>query len=811
MHISGNQKISFDRKTTKYSESTQNNENSKSDVHTKKNEETLKALDNLGPLLKTLDLVAKVHDSKTSKDVSFVTNTESQSNTLGPKLERGSETKQIQKLPDVVVELEQSPAVIQVKIPKKGRRGSEVPKKLGKLIRLGLKRKNSQEPQTDHKKEACDLKRQNSATSMSNIEFDAELKEGHLKISQMQTRQHPKFLTNLASLSHVPDDYFDRQVDTRHMDVRTKTMDSLTNNPNTLRKLNPFEIAKTTNKPLDGVEVILPDIQVMEIAKQTGSVIVDENYFVTEAEKQDVVKLRRISDKILNIKFVARKISQNIALACLFLFAFALIYAGIPLLLLFGAHDYGKSKILANLNFGLLGLFQGLTEVAFLYEIIDKPIRKKIREIEGVGNRLIDINDYVVINVISTIILLIFSAGTQMVAGNALQTLEFETGPKEILVTCFMTTILKGIIVTSIIIFTTPKSIFEDKDLIKKEIKQISKIRDDFMEDLRNIKRNLQMAELQELYGENELRGTVLTIHRSHEATNVADFDLRKFSQGCEDYGKELRKIRIQSFKVFAMLSIVYLHILALYYLDKAAGEISIVPLSLLVILTIPLISFVFGLFDFFNRTTSLHLKPMKATHVIIMVALYRVLYLQIHSKGEMIGILGLKIVYKCVVYFGGAAFGSKVVNYLKTRLKVSRYGASEVEVRMTRAKVSKYTFDKFIVLQQADILFSIGTLIPIASGGKVILRSLNFDINLRCQDIIFYVVLVSAEIILDVLLTGLFLFFKQKIVVQKSKNSKESNLLETLIEVFSSKKYTIVSSEILMMFLVLFMLLNLV
>ena len=809
MHISGNEKISFDHKTTKHSESTQNNENSKADIYTKKNERSLKTFDNLGPLLKTLDLVAKAHDSKTSKDVSFVTNTESQHNTLGPKLERGSETKQIQKLPDIVIELEQSPPAIQVKIPKRGRRGSEVPNKLGKLIRLGFKRKNSQEPQTDHKKAVGDLKRQNSANSMSNIDFDAELKEGHLKISQMQTRQNPKFLSNMAnmaSLSHVPDDYFDRQVDTRNLDVRTKTMESLT----TMRKLKPFELAKSTNKPLDGVEVVLPGSQAMETAKPIGSVIVDENYFLTDAEKLEEVKSRKISNKIVSMKFLARKISENTVLACLVFCVFILIYAGIPFLLLFGAHDYQKSKILANLNFGLLGLFQGLTEVAFLYEIIDRPIRKKIREIEGKGNRLIDINDYVVINIISTIILLIFSAGTQIFAGNALQILAFKTGPKEILVTCFITTILKGIIVTIIIIFTTPKSIFEDKDLIKKEIKQISKIRDDFMEDLRNIKRNLQMAELQELYGENELRGTVLTIHRSHEVTNVADFDLRKFSQGCEDYGKEFRKIRIQSFKVFAMLSIAYLHILALYYLDKAAGEISIVPLSLLVILTFPLISFVFGLFDFFNRTTSLHLKPMKATHVIIMVALYRVLYLQIHSRGEMIGILGLKIVYKCVVYFGGAAFGSKVVNYLKTRLKLSRYGASEVEVEMTRAKVSKYTFDKFIVLQQADILFAIGTLIPVACG-QVLLQSLDFDIRLKCQDIIFYVVLVSVEIILDMLLTGLFLFFKQKIVVNRGKNSKESSLLTTLIEVFSSKKYTIASSEILLMFLVLFMLLNLV
>jgi len=390
--------------------------------------------------------------------------------------------------------------------------------------------------------------------------------------------------------------------------------------------------------------------------------------------------------------------------------------------------------------------------------------------------------------------------------------LDYTIGPKEILVSCIIPTIVKGTLLVSYIYFKTPSSIFMDRKLVKKELKQITKIRKDFVEDLQKTRRHLDALELQQIYARNDyfnedqpiILPTAVVIQ-----TQAPDVDFRKFSRGSYDYGKEFKTLRIQSVKIYLILTITYCQILALYYLVKAISEISIVPLGLLVFVGFRLVSFLFGLLDVSTSIASFHMNIMKITSMVASAAVYRFLYLQVEEKSEMMSILAIKVVYKILVYCGGIMYGGDIINSLKIKFRFGRYGRSKSEMEFSKLKFRRYLFDKYILMQKIDTFFALGTLLPIGLAYGV-LTDLNFDLAIRCGDLSFYVCLVIVEVILDGFLTGGFIFLAQKKLKNTTK-SLDKGLVREIYKALNNSKTLTTSLEILMLYLMFFIFLNVV
>jgi len=492
----------------------------------------------------------------------------------------------------------------------------------------------------------------------------------------------------------------------------------------------------------------------------------------------------------------------------------AVFYAVIPLTLLFAAHDYQNEELLVNLNFGILGLFQGCLEILYLYKLIDVPIKRKVREIEGRNKGLINLKNFVIISPWSIAIILVLGAGIQIGAGNFMKGLDITIGPTQILVSSIIPTVVKGAILVSFIYFRTPSSIFIDKKLVKKELKQITKIRKDFVEDLLNTKRHLDTLELQQIYTRNDMLYTnnepmvlpaaAVLAQTQAQAPNV---DFRKFSRGSYDYGREFKMLRIQSVKIYLILIITYCQILALYGIVKGISEISVVILGLLVFVCFRLVSFIFGLLDVSTSIASFHMNLMKITSMVASAAVYRFLYLQVENKGEMIGILAIKMVYKILIYCGGIMYGGDIINSLKIKFRFGRYGRSKSEMEFSKLKFRRYLFEKYILFQKIDFFFALGTLLPIALATDAF-PSVKFDLALKCGDLTFYVCLVIVEVILDAILTAVFVFLAQK-KLRNTTKSLDKGLIREIYKTINHSKVMTSSLEILMLYLMFFLFLN--
>lgn len=772
--------------------------------------------------LPTLFGSLQTNPSNSKKSITFHSSVKNDqqvlSHSMGPKLARKSKPVFILRPADTDLE-----PYLEPENPKTPTNNKTRLQELKEGKNLQLKRKNSDggQRETDDKASKVTLTTMRSAS-----ETDSSAKKSEVPPKKIFEAEDAAKSLNVVyvfgrgkSVSNVPDEDYHASIDVRNSEDFTKTMTSMAQKQHEVKKkrFSPFDKAKSA---FNGIvkRSSKPNNCASEAANKTSQTInteekIQETNAVTlnlddlEMNKVDSKKIERIPSSLFSSIF---KVLELLKIGAAILSVILIAYAVWPTLLFLGAHDYGDKTVLGFVNFGILGAFQGLTEIVLLYELIDAPIRKYIKEVEG-SSGLINIKRFVMIRKRNFVLIILYSAGLQIGSGMLMTSVDIKVEPKSILASCLFITGIKGIIWFIVILFTTPSSILKDKNLVKKELKQISIIRQNFVEELKQTRRKLQIRELQQMYTDyRRQESQAQSIAITTQALSIPDVDLRKFSQGSYDYGKEFRLLRIQSIKVFMGLVIVYTQMFALYYLIDAIKSINSIPVDLLLVALFPLIAFIFGLFDFFVRPTSLHLTTIKVISLITAGALHRFLYLQIENKYEMMGIVAIKFAYKGIIYFLGFVYGGELMNSIKMKLKLSRYGygTSPSEIEFSKTKFKKYTFEKFVILQKVDIFFALGTLLPIA-GSQDNFGSLNFDLGLKCGDTTFYVCLVIIEAVLEIIATILFLLLVEKYMSNKKKTTKRG-LIDEAYKVLNLKKLILISVGTLMLYLMFFIFLNL-
>lgn len=656
-------------------------------------------------------------------------------------------------------------------------------------------------------------KPKNMPRSLSEIEMNLESQEDNKRIESIDSRNQLKDTTSLGklkSLSHVPDDDTHIRTDFRSIEVVAKTMESIADKGEPKRKNKTLvEKAKTVGK--GGVKAghkTLADIN----SKHFKSASFDQNPQVSEAVQLKLKGL--VHSELRKTMMYKKKRNQYIRYSLKLGTILVLLYIGLPIGLLFGAHDYNREELLASFNFGLLGAFQGLVEVAFLYYLIDLPIRDKIKEIEGLKKGWIDMDDYLLINKLNIVLIFLFSAGIQIGAGNLMKDLGVDIGPKQIFASCLIITAFKGVLWLIMIMFRTPNSTFAGKAIVKKEIEHIGKIRKDFMEQLKQTKNKIEMIGVP-IDGETDLVVNSVNLNElmpPQEKTEKGSLDFRKFSFGNFDHGREFKLLRLQSIKVFIILIINYGQLFAQFYMIYSVSDTTPVAVTLLIAAVVPVISFIFSLFDFFTHPTSLHLTAMKVFSIVIQATIYRFLYLQVEDKGQMIGILAIKMVYKGIVYFGGMKFGGDALFNLKARFKSTlnnKYTVSAIENSITREKFRKYLFLKFVVLQSIELFCEIGLLVPLAlTTVEIDNHSLNF--GYRTGNVHFYIYMALLEAVIDIGISVVLFYLTRNWLSGEGKYKLSSkSLFNEAWAYLNKKKYIIITSQILTLFLIFFVFFN--
>lgn len=321
---------------------------------------------------------------------------------------------------------------------------------------------------------------------------DLDIKFDPQQIETKGSRQNLNSITSLGwkqSLSHVPDDDDRIHTNVKNIEVTPKTMESIADR----------NYEQTKNKTIiDKSKSVNDENRLNSLKGLATNQFKSASFDQKPVEVADFVKLK-LKDLAENQtptphhKVQKRKFWPSIRFYLKLIVMIAVLYIGVPVGLLFGAANYDDSEVLVNLNFGLLGIFQGLIEIAFLYYLIDLPIRSKIKEIEGSKNGWINIDNYVVVNKVNSALILIFSTGIQIGAGNAIKSLDIRITPVQIFASCLILTAFKGFVWLAVLVFRTPNSIFADKVMIKKELEHIGKIRKEFMQNLRNRKNRIEM------------------------------------------------------------------------------------------------------------------------------------------------------------------------------------------------------------------------------------------------------------------------------------------------------------------------------
>lgn len=656
------------------------------------------------------------------------------------------------------------------------------------------------------------MKTKNVGRSLSELEINLESQEDHNRpVESLDSRNQLNNVTSLGklkSLSYVPDDDTHIRTDFRSIEVVAKTMESIADKNEKKKKAKAIgDKSKTYVKAgKKSGNKGLGDLA----AKQFKSASFDQKLQISDAVQ---LKLKGLVHNELrrSPQMRRRKMSQYIKFSLKLGTILAFLYIGLPIGLLFAACDYDREDLLASVNFGFLGAFQGLVEIAFLYYLIDLPIRDKIKEIEGLKKGWINMDDYLVINKLNCVLIFLFSAGIQIGAGNFMKDLGIEIGPKQILACCLLITAFKGLLWLVMIMFRTPTSIFAGKVIVKKEIEHIGKIRKDFMEHLKQTKNKIEMIGVP-IDGETDSKVNPVNLEElmpPEEKAQKGALDFRKFSVGTFDHGREFKLLRLQSIKVYIILVINYGQIFAQFYLIKSISETTPVPVTLLIAAVVPVISFIFSLFDFFTHPTSLHLTAMKVFSIVIQSTIYRFLYLQVEDQGVMIGILAMKLLYKGIVYFGGMMFGGDLLYRLRARTKSNKFTVTAIENNITNEKFRKYLFLKFVVLQSIEFFCEIGLLVPLALT-KADFSNYSLDFGYRTGDVHFYIYMALVEAVIEIGISVLLFFLTRKLLSGNGKNKLSSkSLIDEARAYLSKKKYIVITAQILTLFLIFFVFFN--
>lgn len=134
------------------------------------------------------------------------------------------------------------------------------------------------------------------------------------------------------------------------------------------------------------------------------------------------------------------------SLLVLYLFAF-------PIVMLVTSYNYNNENVKNVINFGVLGFFIGASQLALLYQLIDLPILKQIRKIEGKNRGLIDSSRFIIVKKRRIMSILIISVSVQLILGQVSNAINQESSALSIIITAFINVMVNAMSWSLILLF----------------------------------------------------------------------------------------------------------------------------------------------------------------------------------------------------------------------------------------------------------------------------------------------------------------------------------------------------------------------
>ena len=486
------------------------------------------------------------------------------------------------------------------------------------------------------------------------------------------------------------------------------------------------------------------------------------------------------------------------------------VYGFLPLALQFGAFDYHNDIIRAVLNFGLLGFLQGIVQTFLLYHLIDVPILTKITEIEGKNKGLIDPSKYLTINKCNAVLMISFSTGMLIVAGVVIRQLNLNLTEINILLSILCITVFNGVIWLLFVWVKSPKALNNERKILEKELKEIGKIRKDFLEDLTHTRRKMEIKAMNQHMED----GSPMLINRAYlgltsSVQSNMNVDARKLLHKMYDYSSEFARIRLQSIKTFTIMFLSILQILAMVSIIRLIEDTKNLPLSLLAVLFLFIVGWFFGLLDVFTPPTKPVLNTMKLVSLIVTAGAYRFVFIHITNRYKMIGVAVIKLLFKTFSSHFGVLFGQKIMEMMsrkKKRAIIDLYDSAR-EREATSLQYPMYMFQKFTVLQEVDLFFAIVSLL--LNGSNTFWeKELGLQFAVHIGDYLFYVIVVVVEIGAHLAVGTLFIYLSSKIFEKKAKINPV-NLKKEFMKIMNEKKWVVLSFKILVLYILLFIFFN--
>jgi len=510
------------------------------------------------------------------------------------------------------------------------------------------------------------------------------------------------------------------------------------------------------------------------------------------------------------------KLFQFVSLSFLYVLIF---YGLMPFGLFFLANDYGYSDVKIYLNFAVLGVLQALTEIILIHNIVDNPISKRIEEIEGENAGWINPKKYHIINKYTFIAVMTWVVGLQISAGIVIRSLGYDVNATCILVTMICISTIGAFLWFFIMLIQSPPTFDNKKKLLSQELNQIGEIRKNFMDDLHQTRINLDyQSKGPEKLRTAELIPLVPLAHAGAVANVKSNMkiDVRKFRSNMSDHSPELIKMRLRVIRIYLMMIFFLGQLLALLSLIKIIQDHNNAGVAIVLLMVAIGIGTCFGFVEFFTRTKDYLLSNMKIISMLVNAAVYRSFFFVVDDKGSMIGAVVIKFAYKILgyyVYFFHYKKADRIWKhtvgklYYGKKLPKMHFFNSEEEKELHRIKPQRYILHKFIVLQNVDLFFGLGTIFPLACS-RSWFPGLDFGFDIALSSFGFYLGVLLIESTADILIAIHFCLMAKK-NLQKQVRLLKISILNEIKSLVHGRESVLIILEALVMYLLLFIFMN--
>jgi len=450
---------------------------------------------------------------------------------------------------------------------------------------------------------------------------------------------------------------------------------------------------------------------------------------------------------------------------------------------------------------------------------VDIPISKRIEEIEGENAGMINPKKYHIINKYTFTAVMAWVIGLQISAGVVIRSLGYNVDATAILVTMICISTIGAFLWFFIMLLQSPPTFENKKKLLNKELMQIGEIRKNFMEDLHQTRITLD----NQSKGPEKLRTAelipLMPLAHAGAVANVKSnlkVDVRKFRSNISEHSGELIKMRLRVIRIYGLMIFFEGQLLALFSLLGVIHDHNNVGVALVLLIISIAVGTCFGYVEFFTKSTQYLVSNMKVVSMLVNAAVYRAFFFVVDDKGAMIGAVLFKFAYKILCYYayffhwkrvGGCWRGSVGKLYLNNTIPKIHFYNSEEEREMGEIKHQRKILQKFIILQNVDLYFGLGTIFPFACS-RSWFPDLDFNFNIALSSFQFYLGLLLLESTADIIMSIHFCLMAKKALQKKVRIVKVS-ILNEIKSIVGGRESVLIILEALVMYLLLFIFMN--